>query len=90
MVSSSHCTSAAVCWLGTAEELLRSQAGSLSASEASPDFCLSLLCFLKHIGKEDACCETCSKKEIKAHVGLWNNRISQVLAILTSCTMFAR
>lgn len=58
------------CWLGTVEELLRSQVWFLSASEASPDFCLSLFCFLKDIGKEGACCETCSKKEIEAPFGL--------------------
>lgn len=70
LVCSSHCTSAAVRWLGTAEWLLRSQAGSLSASEASLNFCLSLLCFLKHIGKEDACCKTCSKRNKSSFWGL--------------------
>lgn len=39
--------------------------------------------FLKLIGKEDACCETCTEKELKADFGLWNNRNTQVFAVST-------
>lgn len=40
--------------------------------------------FLKLIGKKDACCQTCSEEELKAGLGVWNNRNSQVFAVLTS------
>lgn len=70
-----------VCQPGTAQEPPEVPARVSLCFCAIPGLCLCLLDFLKPVGEENTCCDSCSKKEVKTFLGFEVTELAKSLQI---------